>query len=993
MIIALLAGAVSSTTMIGRDGSLLALDDLLTAAAEQRPGLAIVGGDAGVGKTRLVDEVERRAAGHGFRVLHGECVEFGGESLPYAPIIAALREAPDALGLARERLAPETVQQVARLFPGLGPAGAGGGSGRASASVGQGRLFELVFEVLRALAHEETAILVVLEDVHWADRSSCDFLAYFARNVRTERLALIATYRTDALDRRARLRALLAELDRRRSTVQRVDLSPLDRAELARQVEAIMGESVSAAVVDELHARTGGNPFFVEELLAARRAGQAGDVPSRVAEAVLVRIEALPRTVRDLLTLVAASGGPIGFDALERLVPAPRLSESLHAAFDAHVLVRDRGDESVRFRHALMGEVVYDQLLPGDRRALHSRIARALAEQPGAPPAQVAYHWDRAGARPEALAASVAAGLQAAEVYAYAEARQHLERAIELWDEVAPDARVTAVDKVDLLSRAAQAARCTNAAGRAAELCRTALDTIDPTREPLRAAMLYERLGEAHFADDREALRCYERALALLPGDATPERARLLAAEGHALMGLRRWDEARARCEEALELAASPAQEAAARVTLGIVLAFAGESEAGERELRSALALAGTEGAEEDLARAHLHLAELLRVRGDHAGAAAVMGDGEAMAARLGMRGSFGNFMYVNATEDLFRLGRWDEVALRLAESSRMELSFTATLVHHAIAGQLHALRGERELVRMHVERIGQLERGRELPAELAPGPYAVRAMLALLEERPEDARDQVAAALAAVEGRKDPLYTPVLHSLGVRAEADLAERDRARRAEVSTARAEALVADVEALVGGGPDRSFPDGRAHAALARAELSRVAGEPDRAAWSAAAAAWDALDEPYPAAYARLREAEAALQARAARPGAATLLAAARDTARALGAAPLLAEVEALIRRARLDAGPSSAPAPAPEPARGSDLGLTAREVEVLTALADGLTNKAIAEQLFISDKTVNSHLEHIFEKLGVHTRVEAAGVAHRLGLRAQVHAGR
>jgi DNA-binding CsgD family transcriptional regulator len=327
--------------------------------------------------------------------------------------------------------------------------------------------------------------------------------------------------------------------------------------------------------------------------------------------------------------------------------------------------------------------------------------------------------------------------------------------------------------------------------------------------------------------------------------------------------------------------------------------------------------------------------------------------------------------MHVNAAEDLLRLGRWDEAARRLADAERLELSRTTDAMRRATAGMLHALRGDVAAARRALDPPADPD----LPSEFLAPLAAARATLALTLEDVAAARLHLDGALAAAV--RDPLYTPPLYSLALRAEAEAADAARAQRRPVDARRADALLADLDALVGDAPP---PGARAHRTLAAAERARVTAEADAGLWHAAALAWDALSEPHPAAYARLRLAEAQLRAgdrRAAEAaGAAALTAAA-----ALGARPLCDALTALARRARLDLAGRPAGAE-PEDAPG---GLTAREADVLRALADGLTNREIAERLFISQKTVSAHLAHIFAKLDVHTRVEAAGRARTLGV--------
>jgi ATP/maltotriose-dependent transcriptional regulator MalT len=967
---------VSSREIVGREAARAVVERLLEQAASGRPGICLVAGEAGIGKTRLVGDVERRARAAGFLVLHGEAVEFGGDDLPYAPVIAALRDLP---GDARAELGA--------LLPGSPPAPESPPE-RFSGRFGQGRLYELLLDVLGRLAAGRAPLLLVLEDIHWADRSSRDLLAFLARNLRDERLAVAVTYRTGELDGGHPLRRLVPELSRRPSVV-RVDLEPLSAADVGRQVEAITGEPVSRSRAGHLHGRAGGNPFFVEELVAA--GGTDGDeVPDTLADAILVRVHRLAPPARELLAVVAAAGGRIDHGTLELVAGGPELHASVHAALDVEILVRDPGDCGVAFRHGLIGEVLYRRLLPPERSRLHRAIAAALAEAPGASAAQLAEHWHRAGEHADALQASVAAGLEASRLFAFAEARGHFERALGLWDRVSPPQGSLPLDRIALLAGAAQAARFAGDPQAAIARCEEALRRLDHAAEPVRAALLYERLGEYHFWDDATALEHYRRALALLPeGSAERERARLLAAEGHALMGLRRWQESRACCEAALAAAtAAGAAEAEldARSTLALVLVFLGETEAGGRHFREALEAASAPDAGESAVRAHLQLGELRRLCGDHAGALEVMVRGEAVAARLGMRSSFGNFMHANGADDLLRLGRWDEAAARLEDERPRDLGSTTAMMHHLVAGRLYALRGDPAAARAALARADELLAG-GLPSEFASPLRGAWAELALAAGEPEQAARHVEEALAAAGEQKDPLYTPALHALGVRAEAERAERARGLRrdadAGAAVERARSLAAELEALVDAwGGDAAAPDARANDALARAELSRAEGahEPDR--WRAAAEAWEALAEPHPAAYARLRMAEAILLAGGDRQAAGRELAAAHAVATELGATPLADAAAALGRRARI---PLEA---APEPRSGDAedaLGLTSREAEVLCLLAEGLTNREIAARLFISQKTVGSHLAHVFEKLDVHTRVEAAGRAHQLGL--------
>jgi DNA-binding CsgD family transcriptional regulator len=900
-----LGWTLSSEAIVGRTQPLEVLDGALSAALDGTPSVTLLSGEAGIGKTRLVLETEARARRLGSLVLHGESVEFGGDAIAYAPLVAALRDVGE-------------------------PAPAGASAGELS---------ERLLALLGRLAGERGPLLLVLEDVHWAGPSTALLLAFLARNLRDERVVVLATYRSDD-ELPEHLRRVAAEIGRRRG-VNRVELGPLTAADVAAQLEAMAGRAVPAGLAADLHRRAGGNPFFVEELYAAH---VAGGLPATLADAVLLRVDRLGAPAGRALAVVAAAGGRLDDVLLERLALEP---EALRAGMAAGLLVREPG--GVSLRHGLIGEVVYGCLLPGERTALHRAIVAALpADEAG----RRADQCHRAGLRAEALAASVQAGREAAALHAHGEALIHFARGLDLWDE----AVALPVDRVDLLAAAAQAARYAGDADRAVALCREALAALDHGAEPERAARLYERLGEYTYWDDEAALACYAAGLRLLPGD-----PRLLAGEGHALMGLRRWAEARERCEAALAAGAGP------RITLGLVLAFLGEPGVGEAYLQRALELSDSP---EDTARAYVHLGEVRRVRGDHAGALAAMVAGERAAERFGLDGTFGPFMHVNAAEDLLRLGRWDEAAQRLAEAERLELGRTTGAMRRATAGLLHALRGDGAAARRELE--APADTG--LPAEFLAPLAVARATLALAEGDLAAAQIHLDGGLAATQ---DPLYTPPLYSLALRAEAEVAEVARAQRRAVDAGRADALLAGLDVLLDGA---STPDARAHRTLAAAEHARGAGEPGAERWRAAAAAWDALSEPYPAAYARLRLAEAEFR-EGHRAAARVAAAAAYAVADALGARPLRDAIAALGHRARLElAVPVASEQPDAPPG-----GLTAREADVLRALADGLTNREIAARLFISQKTVSAHLAHIFAKLDVHTRVEAAGRARTLGV--------
>jgi len=524
---------LSCPTFVGRAAESARLAAARDRAAAGTPTVVVVGGEAGVGKSRLVGELVAGSRAAGATVLAGGCVELGGEGLPFAPVVAALRMLARGLGGAElaTALPGPARSELARLLPELGPppgrgeagertplgAPAGGGPQPPWPDPGsaQRRLFELLLGLLERLATRRPTVLVV-EDLHWADRSTRDLLAYLVRNLRRGRLLLLLTYRSDELHRRHPLRPLLAELDRDRR-VERLELGRFDLGEVAAQLTGILGVAPATRLVERVHACSDGNAFFVEELAAAGSAGGASAALARGAPAfgglrdtVLARIEPLPESTRMLLRVVAAAGGRVERELLAEVagLPAPELLAGLRAAVAERVLLVDAHDGTYGFRHALVKEAVDSGLLPGERPRLHGRLAGALsargaglrqahAGHPGADPAlaaELAWHWYAAHDLARALPAAVEAGLAAERSYAFAEAQHHFERALELWER-AP-AAPTGLDRVELLGRAAEAAANAGGTERAISLIRGAMAEVDPAGDPLRAGLLTRRLAQ-----------------------------------------------------------------------------------------------------------------------------------------------------------------------------------------------------------------------------------------------------------------------------------------------------------------------------------------------------------------------------------------------------------------------------------------------------------------------------------------------------------------
>jgi ATP/maltotriose-dependent transcriptional regulator MalT len=982
---------VSSPELIGREQELAALLDALERADGGRFSAVFLAGESGVGKSRLLEEFAHEAESRDAHVLVGECVALADGELPYGPIRAALRP----LGAELDALPDEARAELARLLPQLGdPGPPAPGRSPSGERLAQSRLFELLLGVLLGVA-EKAPVVLAIEDIHWADRSTLDLLAFLIANARHERLALVCSYRTDELHRRHPLRPFLAQHERR-PAVERVDLEPFTPDELEAQVGAILRRAPDAELVRRLYERTEGNPFFVEELLAGL--GDDHKLPVSLRDALMLRIEELSEHAQYVLRLAATHGRLVTHRLLAAAcdLPEDELHDALRDAVVHHVLIR-RDRDTFAFRHALVVEALVSDLLPGERAGFHLALAQALANDPtliardGRAAAELCAHWLGAHRLPEALTAAVRAGAEAEDVYAFAEASHHFMRALELWDQVDGAAERAGMDEPALLARAAEAAALGDDGAAATRLIGAAIQRVDARVDPYRAALLRERLGHYMWmfsGDDDGAMSAYREAVALLPADKPrPELARALATLGQLLTLRGQTDDALDHSERALTIArvtGARAAEALALDALGGALCLQGDRLAGIAHLRESLRINEELGEIDGTFRAYVNLGEMLDQDGRLEESVQVVLDGAARLAELGMRD--GRMLLIGeAATRLVKLGRLDE-ADQLTEAAPDLQPSLAKLAQCAARARIAVHRGRLEEAQMLVRAAeGALP---EAPATWTEPLGSARVELELLRGRPEDARRLAEDALDPPAERAHVPFTARLHALCARAGAELAERARAggaaAAADESAARARDVAERLTALLDPEAWRTDPPPEAlvHRDAAAAECARAEGTAGASAWAAIAERWAALGLPLEQAYARLREAEClALEGERAR--AAEALVAGLELTTGCGASWLQGQLDALARRARL---------PLPADAHGARvddaverLGLTEREQAVLELLAQGLSNREIGEQLFMATKTASVHVSRILAKLDVSSRVEAATAAQRLGL--------
>ncbi|GAA2685339.1 LuxR family transcriptional regulator [Streptomyces aculeolatus] len=990
-----------SPVLAGRTEELKTLDAALARASAGEPQAFVVAGEAGVGKTRLVEEFLTAARAAGAVTAAGGCVELGADGLPFAPFTTALRALQRELGDdAISAAVGGREEELSRLLPDSSyapPAGA-----PPHERDGRTRLFELTAQSLERLAADRTVVLA-LEDLHWSDRSTRELLSYLFRTLQATRLVVLATYRSDDIHRRHPLRPFLAELDRLRS-VRRIELAPLSRDEVAAQLTGIHGTVPTPTHADDIHRRSEGNPFFVEELSA----NPDCSISESLRDLLLVRVERLAEPAQRVVRVAAEAGSHAEHALLAAVTGADEdeLLDALRAAVADNVLVPDEDGESYRFRHALLREAVRDDLLPGERSRLNRRYAEVLQADPTLVRAEqrltrIARHWHHGRDSARALPAVLAAAVEARCRHAFAEQYELLKRAMELWDDVSPEvrARLRPPDRIedyetgyvagagedapltelDLLAETVVAARLADERERALALTRRALEAVDEAAEPLRAAWLWVQrhwlVEELARGDGRAEL---DQALQLvrdLPPSRVPALVLACAAAWEMLhrpgqpAGL-------AAAELAVRTAAAAGEENLelnARVAYGIHLEDSGDEERGLDVLRGARDRARHIGDYTAAARAELNLAAALENLGRSREAAEVAADAARAAASRGRRDKV-SFSLGNQMDSLVAMGRWEEAEC-VADLAERDAVVALTYGNLAQSrARLALFRGDvaraEALLAAARDRLGPQQTQPQMAIPLSTLTAAVAAARGDLTGAREEAARTIDAGLAPGVHR----YGWLLLLVAAEAEGD------GRRVPAFARGTAAALARIRTAAAG-LSRSAPVWAAHALFLDAQAARAAGDPDPLRWAAAAAAFEPLDRPYELARVRHRWAEALLASGGDRERAADLLAGAHATAAALGATPLRTAVTALASRARLPlGGPDPAPA---DPVRA--LGLTSREQEVLKLVTAGRSNRQIAEELFISPKTASVHVSNLMAKLGVSGRGEAAATAHRLRL--------
>ncbi|MBR7835469.1 AAA family ATPase [Actinospica durhamensis] len=1033
----------TSPVFIGRRSELSRLRAAFERAATGQPQSVLLGGEAGVGKTRLVEEFAEQS---GAALALGACVEIGGDGVPYAAFTGVLRRLNETDLL---RCRGWERDELARLLPELGAAP----PTRIDDEFGRVRLFEAVSTALLAAAAERT-LIVVVDDLHWADRASRELFGYLARVLRGGRILLIGTYRDDELHRGHPLRPLVAELSRVRE-VERIDLGRFDRRETAEQLEALLGERVAPSMVEDVYCRAEGNAFFTEELACSVSCGGEDELSWTLHDLFLARVETLPEDTQRILRLISCAYQPTHTALISRVagLGEAELADRLRPAFAAQMLIGGDGD-AFRFRHALMREVLRENLLPGERARISRQLGELVELEPGlvaadARDVQLAHYWHRANVADKALAASLRAAKRANQKFAFADELAMLERALELWDAVehTPGEQP---DEVYWMYRASLAAWRAGHPDRGLSFAEAGLAAIDAEARPTLAAHLYEQRATHRWSLGRLDLEGLYRAVDLLPADRYPaKRAFMLARLASKLCMHGRSTEALTAAEEGCRLAAQATD-------LGDqVLALSAYASAlfhfGDWEQGLALQYRAREQAESMgrtpalFSRTQICISDQLYKLGRFAEAATVAEDalGTVAASNRAQKG----LLRHNVAEPLIDLGRLDEALRHIDEGLNLTLPDVQDQGLLRLRASVHLLRGNDEAAEADLRQVARRSHFGRGDIELQHLiPHSTQLVL-LAAHRGQ--ANEVAAALRQVfdEGVREEYEWwawPLLYAAAATLR-DLGSRDEQLRALIRTSAADmprrvpihdlyarlvaAELADCAARVrvhldDGDPTHSAPShnssvpsgsiravpvqgGSGHGGSGHGGAvpspSRVVSMPIDSAspdpapdpkpaserepephsdsvWAELARVADVLAAPVILrAQIRLRQAQYAATVSGGRETAAAAAREARELATSLGAEPLLLRVDALARSARLL---SVVPSDELGGATATAPGLTARETDVLRLVAQGLSNGQIGTQLYISTKTVSVHVSNILAKLGVSSRTEAAAVAHR-----------
>jgi DNA-binding CsgD family transcriptional regulator len=945
-------GVIQSPVLVGRDDFLSLAGRRLADAAAGTGELLFVAGEAGIGKTRLLGAIARHAQASNFAVVRaaafpGDVQSLAGLLLDLASNLTTARD-PALSSLGRN-----LTSRVRAISTAAGDA--------------HHRRRLLVQDLADLLVTVElgSPLLIILEDLHWADELSLDVLGHLASRLAARPVLVAGAYRSDELYPNLPMRDLRARLLGQR-LAEEIRLPRLGLEQTATMTSATLGRPAPAQVVAAIHERSDGIPLHVEEFLAAidedarippsGAAVQAAAVPGTLGDAVLSRARHLAPRTREVASAAAVIGRSFDFDLLATVTEAgpDEVAGALRELQDAYFVLPGADAVSFDFRHALIRDTLYTDTDLPLRRRLHERVARAAVER-GYRGAFISAHFEQAGSPGPAYEYAVAAAGEATAISAHGQALELCRRAVRNLP-----AQLPVLDQAGLFAALGDEAAATDDNAAAAEAYRTAHKLATGAGDVRAAAALVPRMvAAAHLLGDVLDARVGPLQAALDSLDDVAgtdrERARLHSAMAAAYLLDDRLDEAITHGE--LSRAESQRigdDEAAlnAAATLGTVLVFAGRMDEGWQLLEDAIARASDTQQEAEAARGYRMIGSSASELMEYDRAERWLTDGVRYAENAELW-NHRHYMAAHLAHVQWATGQWD-AATQTGQHALTDGrgGITTRITAQYVLGYLAMGRGDWETATSLLrEALAKGEDMAELQRVSPPlwglaetarcrGDYATT--LTLCERGYQASADVTGTAY---------LFPYLL--TGVRAylthgDIDAAENWSDRVGAVLTARAIP-----------GTLAAISHGQGLVLLARGDVTAA-----HQALEAASEAWRARRRFWEGTWAQLDLAEAAAKARR-RGEAARLLDEARTIAATVGASTLVDAADRLA--GSIDGG---RPVDPWHP-------LSAREFEVAQLVAAGLTNRQIAEQLVLAPKTISAHITHILTKLGAARRAEIA----------------
>lgn len=965
--------------VVGRDPELRTLGELADRAVEHGAQIVFVSGEAGIGKSTLVSHFLSGVAENRWAVHIGQCIEYSERAIPFGPIISLVRSVlKGAEGRADEILGHHRAD-LAALLPEWRTDGIDG----ASLSGDVDRLIDAISTVLIRAA-EARPMALFIEDIHWADAPTRDVVASLVHSLGPARVLLIVSERTGAVPRGHLIRTWLAE-QRRFPNVHTVPLAGLSSAALTEQAEHILGETPDAALIAELATRTGGNAYFSSELLLAKRSGGMA-LPSSLADFLTSRLEQLEIDEQEVLRAMAIAGEAVSHRVLAAALPTVDVGPPLRRLFDMAMIKVE--DSEYHFGHALMREAMARGVLPFEAEDLHRRIAEAMVADPArgqtlADLATLAMHWAGANDAPNSLAASVVACQAAAKVAAYEPAADFAIDALRKWPLVDDPEGLTGTTRDALAVDVSDWLVASNQPEEAERLLADAINSWGGDLPDGRRALLMAKLAPILFlsGEPDEASALLDQAVALVGDEISPQAAQIHNRVSRLALLNASIKPAMDAADRAIEIATAVGPERVlveALTTKALGLGVTISKEAGIELVRESRRRAMAKNLVSQAA--HTYRTEMMII---------YFREGRTQQSLDVLRDGF-EFATKRCGPSL-RLDILHDLALGLVEDGN--LVEAAPLLEDLL---VHSGKTLRALAILHTKALSGLLAGDLEDAEAVLGSARKLAMRFASQEM--GFQNRLEAELARRRGQ----FTEALRLIDAALELQLAsdnitftresiiEKCRLVRAisAADPALAAALRRDAERLVDDFETRD-QGSTPLVALMRLELELVdgGGRADEAGALIARLASNGFGSD--AKQTALIHAELLAVER---PGSRELVDALVELRRLGQSSGMLWLCDAADAITRTDGvsidlteivDVTDADQPTPEPSV-PDHGLTPREVEVLGFLAQGLTNKEIGSELYVSHRTISTHVSNLLAKLHLKNRSEAASKFHELG---------